>query len=99
MTEYEEHTLKHDPLEGVRSANIEARVDKDDGEIHVNLPQKRPDNTLSVAEMAEANAKKAKNKVGATEYLHSNKQLVRRFKCNDSEKVFVVYRCSSLFER
>jgi hypothetical protein len=65
---------------------MEAIVDEDDGEIEVNVPQKRPHNTLSVQEKAEANAKKAKNKVSATEYLHSKKQCVTRLKWNDSEK-------------
>ena len=86
VTEYDEYTLARDALEGVHPANMEAIVDEDDGEIEVNLPQKHPHNTLSAEEKAEANAKKAKNKVSATEYLHSKKQCVTRLKWNDSEK-------------
>ena len=86
VTEYEEYTLARDVLEGVHPANMEAIVDEDDGEIEVNLPQKRPHNTLSAEEKPEANAKKAKNKVSATEYLHSQKQCVTRLKWNDFEE-------------
>ena len=82
VTEYDEYTLVRDALEGVHPANMEAIVDEDDGEIEVNIPQKRPHNTLSAEEKAEANAKKAKNKVSATEYLHSKKQCVTRLKCS-----------------
>ena len=86
VTEYDEYTLARDALEGVHPANMEAIVDEDDGDIGVNLLQKCPHNTLSAEEKADANGKKAKNKVSATEYLHSKKQFVTRLKCNDSEK-------------
>ena len=69
VTEYDKYTVVRDALEGVHAANMEAIVDEDDGEIEVNLPGKRPHNTLSAKEKAQANAKKAKNKVSATEYL------------------------------
>ena len=61
-------------------------MDEDDGEIEDNLPQKNSHDTLSAEEKAEANAKKAKNKVSATEYLHAKKQCVARLKWNDSER-------------
>ena len=45
-------------------------MDEDGGEIEINLPHKRPHSSLSAEEKAEANTKKAKNKVSAPEYLH-----------------------------
>ena len=68
VTKYSEHTPAQDALEGVYPANMETIVDEDEGEIEVSLPQKRPRNSLSAEEKAEANAKKVKNKVSAIEH-------------------------------